>query len=177
LGGVEVNVERSFTDEKYPIFGKENDLCEGDRTYKCRYEIVTFNQGKQFMDGETALKFVRSRNAQGDEGTDIAREERQQKIITAVKNTILSSRTLLSPKKMWGIWKVLKETVETNIDEPSAVILARRTLNARENIKSSVIPKDFFVNPPISSKYDNQYVFVPRNNNWDEVKNWINSFN
>ena len=103
LGGVEVNVERSFIDEKYPIAGKENDLCEGDKTYKCRYETITFGKGKQLMDGTTALKFVRSRNAQGDEGTDIAREQRQQEIIVAVKNTILSTKTLLNPNKMWGI--------------------------------------------------------------------------
>ncbi|MBU0998443.1 LCP family protein, partial [Patescibacteria group bacterium] len=49
LDGVEVDIERSFIDEKYPIFGKENDLCDGDRLFKCRYEIVTFKQGKQFM--------------------------------------------------------------------------------------------------------------------------------
>jgi LCP family protein required for cell wall assembly len=36
LGGVEVNVERSFTDERFPIEGKENDECEGDPEYKCR---------------------------------------------------------------------------------------------------------------------------------------------
>ncbi|MFH1971572.1 MAG: LCP family protein, partial [Patescibacteria group bacterium] len=162
LGGVEVNIDRSFIDEKYPIAGKENDLCDGDRLYKCRYEIIQFEEGKQLMNGETALKFVRSRNALGDEGTDIAREQRQQKIIVAVKNTVLSSKTLLSTKKLWGIWDVLKETVETNFDESSAVVVARKIFDAREDIVSSVIPEDFLINPPVSSRYDNQYVFIPK---------------
>src|SRR3989344_7876927 len=63
LGGIEIDVEMSFTDEKYPIPGRENDLCDGDKEYKCRYETIHFAQGKQVMSGETALKFVRSRNA------------------------------------------------------------------------------------------------------------------
>jgi len=176
LGGVEVNVERSFIDEKYPIAGKENDLCDGDKLFKCRYETITFIEGKQLMDGETALEFVRSRNAQGDEGTDIAREQRQQKIIIAVKNTVLSTKTLLNPKKMWGIWDILKETVETNISEQPGVIIARMILEARKNVKSSVISQDFLINPPISSKYDNQYVFIPKAGNWFEVEIWVKDF-
>ena len=176
LGGVEVNIERSFVDEKYPIVGKENDLCDGDKTYKCRYEIIQFEKGKQLMNGETALKFVRSRNALGSEGTDIAREERQQKIITAVKNNILSLRTLLNLKKMWGIWKILKETVETNINESSAVIVARKIFDARKDVSSSVIPEDLLINPPISSKYDNQYVFIPKNVSWKDIQKWITEF-
>ena len=176
LGGIEVNVERSFVDEKYPIAGKENDLCNGDKMYKCRYETITFNEGKQLMDGKTSLKFVRSRNALGSEGTDIAREERQQAIIVAVKNTVLSTETFLNPKKMWGIWNILKETVETNINESSAVIIARKMFNSRKDIKSSVIPENFLINPSISSKYDNQYVFIPKEGNWVGVKDWIKNF-
>ncbi|KKQ53361.1 MAG: cell envelope-related transcriptional attenuator [Microgenomates group bacterium GW2011_GWC1_38_12] len=100
LGGVEVDVERSFSDEKYPIPGREDDLCNGDPEFKCRYETLNFVQGKQFMDGETALKFVRSRNAIGDQGTDFARQVRQQKVITAIKDKLLSKEILLSPKKL-----------------------------------------------------------------------------
>jgi LCP family protein required for cell wall assembly len=176
LGGVEVNVEKSFVDGKYPIAGKENDLCGGDRTYKCRYETITFKEGNQLMDGKTALQYVRSRNAEGDEGTDIAREQRQQKIIVAVKNTVLSIKTILNLKKIWGIWNVLKETVETNINESSGVIIARKILDARMNVKSSVIPGNFLINPPISSKYDNQYVFTSKEKSWESVQKWITEF-
>ena len=176
LGGVEVDVERGFIDEKYPIAGKENDLCDGDKTYKCRYETISFEKGLQLMNGDTALKFVRSRNAQGDEGTDIAREQRQQKIIVAVKNTVLSSKTLLNFKKVLSIWDVLKETVETNVDESSAVIVARKIFDAREDIKSSTIPEELLLNPPTSLKYDNQYVFVSKSGDWKEIQSWITTF-
>lgn len=64
IGGVEVNVENTFTDNFYPIAGRENDTCGGDRTYLCRYESITFEKGLVVMDGTTALKFVRSRHAE-----------------------------------------------------------------------------------------------------------------
>src|SRR5690606_10518850 len=69
IGGIEVNVLTPFVDSKYPIPGKENDLCGGDPEFTCRYETLVFEKGLTFMDGETALKFARSRNAEGDEGT------------------------------------------------------------------------------------------------------------
>ena len=173
LEGVEVDVERDFTDEKYPIAGKEDDLCDGDKNYKCRYETIEFKKGKNLMDGETALKFVRSRNASGEEGTDIARGQRQQRVIVAVKNRVLSFETLLNPKKIWEVWNVLKETVETNIDESSAVVIARKIFDAREKIESFVIPEDFFINPPVSLKYDNQYVFIPKNGSFMQLREWV----
>ena len=59
LGGVDVNVERSFDDFHFPIEGKENDSCNGDPTFSCRYEHVSFKKGWQKMDGDTALKFAK----------------------------------------------------------------------------------------------------------------------
>ena len=51
------------------------------------------------MDGQTALKFARSRHGNNGEGSDFARSERQQKIILAVKDKVLSASTfrILTP--------------------------------------------------------------------------------
>ena len=41
VGGIDVNVEESFTDEKFPLVGRENDQCAGvDPEFKCRYETI-----------------------------------------------------------------------------------------------------------------------------------------
>ena len=66
-------IPKAFTDSQYPIAGKENDACGGDATFACRYKTVQFQAGSQHMDGKTALMYVRSRHAEGDEGTDFAR--------------------------------------------------------------------------------------------------------
>jgi len=173
LGGVEVDVERGFVDEKYPIAGKENDECDGDPEYKCRYETIRFEKGTQTMNGETALIFARSRNAEGDEGTDLAREIRQQKILAAIQTKTLSSEVLFSPKKIISVWEVVRESVETDIDPSVGAILARRLFQTRNQIKSYVLSEDLLINPPIQFKYDNLYVFIPKAGNWKEVQSWV----
>ena len=54
------------------------------------------------MDGELALKYARSRHADGVEGSDFARARRQQKIIEAVKDKLLYSNLLLNPQLDYG---------------------------------------------------------------------------
>lgn len=180
LGGIEVDVERSFVDAKYPIEGKEDDDCgKDDPEFKCRYETVTFIQGRQYMDGATALKFVRSRKAEGEEGTDLARAARQQKVITAVVNRVLNPRTLLNPRKIFAIWRVAKEAVETDLDASSGAVLARKVLDDRGNSTSMVLPEELLEVPTPSEKYDDQSVFIPRRGtapggkfDWTEVRHW-----
>ncbi|MFH0927967.1 MAG: LCP family protein, partial [bacterium] len=72
IGGVDINVDRAFTDSQYPT----NDYG---------VETISFNAGWQHMDGQTALKYSRSRHGTGGEGSDFARSARQQKILNAVK--------------------------------------------------------------------------------------------
>jgi LCP family protein required for cell wall assembly len=173
IGGIEVNVDNSFTDNLYPIVGKENDLCDGDIKFKCRYETVTFEKGLQKMNGTVALKFVRSRNAEGDEGTDIARAGRQQKVLAAIKNKMLTPSVLLSPIKIYNSWKVAEKYIETDINFDTLPILGRYLFNSRNDIREHNIPKEMLVNPPISSRYDYQYVFIPKVEGWIELKDWI----
>jgi LCP family protein required for cell wall assembly len=173
LGGIKVNVENSFVDEKYPIAGKENDTCDGDKTYKCRYETVSFEKGIQFMNGDMALKYVRSRYSTGTEGTDLARDARQQAAIVGVKEKVLSVSTLLNPVKLWKIWKVITQSVETDLTQSAGAILARKMFMARNSIRSFVLLPEFLINPPVSVKYDNQYVFISKTGNWNQVKEWI----
>ncbi len=174
LGGIEVEVKRSFVDSKYPIPGREDDECDGnDPEFLCRYETISFETGRQLMDGETALKYARSRNAEGDEGTDFARAERQQKVIEAVRETALGRAVLLKPRKILNVLRVAQESVETDIDTRAFAILARRILDARDNVVSKVLPEQFLINPPISRRYDNQYVFIPKDDTWTEVQKWV----
>lgn len=180
LGGIEVNVERSFIDQKYPIEGKEDDDCGGDKSLACRYETITFDKGLQYMDGTTALKFARSRKAEGEEGTDLARAERQQKIIAAVKDKILNPRIFLSPRKILAIWKVVGDSIETDLDTSSGAVLARKVLQSQANSKSLLLPEEFLVSGEPAEKYDGQFVFVPKKGtlldgkyDWSDIHDWV----
>lgn len=173
VGGVDVNVENSFIDDKYPIAGKENDLCDGDKTYKCRYETLDIKAGMQHMDGDFALKFVRSRNAKGDEGTDIAREKRQQMIISAIKNRVLSVEFVTNIKAVKSLINVTLSHIETNIDKESIVSLGREIFNSRNNINYLNIPENILKVSQNNKRYDKQYVFIPSSGNWKDLQDWI----
>ncbi len=173
LGGVDVYVENSFEDRWYPIEGKENDSCGGDPLFRCRYKTVVFEKGWQKMDGETALEFVRSRKAEGDEGTDIAREKRQQQVLEAIKNGLLDRQFYLSPTKVKALFDLVLSKTETDLDTKAIFSLARYAVLARDSIKKETLDERLLDNPPISSKYDNLYVFVPKNGDWRDVQMWV----
>lgn len=181
LEGIEVEVDNAFVDNKYPIKGKEDDDCGGDPDFACRYETVSFEAGKQTMDGSTALKFVRSRNAEGDEGSDFARTARQQKVLSAIKSKITSVDTLKSPQKIKAMWKAVEESVETDIDASAAAILTRRGYASKNEITSHTLPEEFLEQPELQDRFDNLYVFIPREKDvesptgvsWSEVQTWI----
>ncbi len=178
LGGVDVYVDNAFTDTLYPIAGQEAQLCgqvQGlrDEDYRCRYETVEFQTGWQKMDGARALKFVRSRHAEGDEGTDIARSNRQQKVISAIKEKILSKDIYLNSKIALAVAEEIRNSIETDIPDGKLMVLARIFFEARNNLIFQGLPEDLLINPQPGPKQDYQYVFLPKDGNWQKVQEWI----
>ncbi len=176
VGGVEIDVERSFTDRRFPIEGRENAL-----PIESRYETVTFTAGPQLMNGETALKFVRSRQAEGEEGTDIARDRRQQLVISALKQKITDPAFLLNKEKLVSLYHLATANLETNLSEDLYPALARIAFDARRRPAGSIIlsyeteGEDIAIleNPPISPFYLNQWVLIARDGNWPALQQYI----
>jgi LCP family protein required for cell wall assembly len=177
IGGIDMTVDNTFTDTKYPIAGRENDLCGGDVTLACRYETIHFNKGPTHMDGATALEFVRSREGDNGENTDFARSARQQKVISAVGKKVLSIKTIINLNEDFKILKTVKSSIETDLDLTPAGVLARMILSAKNNMKSYVLSTDLLVSPPVSATYDKQYVLIPKagNGKWQEIIKWVSS--
>ncbi len=175
IGGIDVSVENSFTDTKYPIAGRENDACGGDLTFACRYKTIHFDQGLIHMGGATALEFARSREGDNGENTDFARSARQQKIISAISKRVLSFGTVINPIKDYRILRAVKASVETDLDPTAIGALAKAALGSRNNMNSRVLSTDLLANPPISLTYDKQYVLIPKlgNGKWEEINKWF----
>ncbi|MEW6610877.1 MAG: LCP family protein [Patescibacteria group bacterium] len=117
LGGVDINVEYAFTDPSYP------DGLDGVMT-------VSFHAGEQHMDGETALKYVRSRHGTNGQGSDFARARRQQQVLLSLRDKIFRFSTLLSPGKIAAIVNSVEKNIETNIPTnqfDDLLLIARRT--------------------------------------------------
>lgn len=154
VDGLDINVDNSFTDYKYPIDGKENDTCgyeienrlengivnvyfkqatgsataaaklatpsatlltEENDPFTCRYETLSFKKGQTHMDGSTALKFVRSRHGDNNEGSDFARSARQEKVLLAFRQKVLSVGTLTNPKKILDLISTFGSSIDTDI--------------------------------------------------------------
>ena len=182
LGGIKIKVDRAFDDFKYPIAGKENDDCGGDKEYKCRYEHLHFDAGWQEMDGKTALKFVRSRNAEGEEGTDFSRSQRQKKVILAVKDKIFSAQVLLNPKKISELKQALGDHLKLDSqlskEQTTAFIsLLLRFVKNKKTIRTISFDYGdeenlgFLYSPPISQY--GQWVLRPRAGNWREIHKYV----
>ncbi len=197
VGGLDIDVVRTFDDYEYPIEEKREDLC--DQTleeatlriatesalivFPCRYEHIHFDKGIQHMDGARSLIFVRSRYAEGEEGTDFARSQRQQKILYAFKEKIFSLGTILNPIKLTSLYTILSESINTNIQQSEFddfVKLIQKVKNAK--ISSSVIELEdkkknkpgLLINPPLED-FNGSWVLIPRKGNGDfsEIQKYI----
>ncbi|MEV4685389.1 LCP family protein, partial [Streptomyces kurssanovii] len=78
LGGVEMNIEKGFKDKK---------------------SGADFEAGKQTLDGEQALAFVRTRYAFAE--SDLARTKNQQKFLSALASQAATPGTILNPFKLY----------------------------------------------------------------------------
>jgi LCP family protein required for cell wall assembly len=177
IGGIDVTVDRSFTDTKYPVTGRENDLCNGDPTLACRYITIHFDAGITHMDGTTALEFVRSREGDNGENTDFARSVRQQKVIAAVGKKSLSFSTIVNPVKDYKLLLAIKASVQTDLDPTVIGVLARNVLKSMKSVNSQVLSTDLLINPPAMAAYDKQYVLIPKlgNGRWQDINKWFSS--
>ncbi|MFH1522724.1 MAG: LCP family protein [Patescibacteria group bacterium] len=110
LGGVKIDVENTLEDYSYPIMGMEEA-----EPYGARFEHLYIGKGEQEMDGNLALKYVRSRHASGIEGSDFARAKRQQKVIQATKDKLLSKFIIFKPRLITNIINELEKHLSTNL--------------------------------------------------------------
>lgn len=183
IGGININVPKSFVDEKFPILGAENDKCDGDPEYKCRYKIIRFPKGWQHMNGEKALQYVRSRNADGQEGSDLARGIRQQEVLLAVKDKLYNIENIFDIKKTRSIIRQFQKTIETDMN-PTELIIFARTFSDLKNgaIKRPILSiedpiegkRGFLLNPPVY-EFDNKWVLIPRQGDgkFEEIHEYI----
>jgi len=92
--------------------------------------------GRQIMDGETALKFVRIRY-DGVTNDDIARIERQQQFLTEMKDKLSSPIYYL---KIPELISKLRKHVTTNIPERDQIGVAEALFRARSNLTMETLP-------------------------------------
>lgn len=193
LGGVDVNVENAFTDTGYPIEDMENSLCgikpkeaakltESD--FPCRWKTISFKTGIQAMDSKTALEFARSRHGDNNEGTDFARAKRQQKIIVAIKDKVLSMQTLFNPIKLKGLYDAYAQNVDTNMDLKTleSFYLLSQQVNFDKTVSvvldnNSEADKGGLLYSPIDTTlYGGAWVLIPRTGDFSQIHAYMQKY-
>lgn len=162
VGGIRVNVERSFTDPQYP-------------TANNGVETISFTKGAQVMSGNRALKYARSRHGNNGEGSDFARAKRQQKMLLAFKEKVVSFSTLSNPVRVQNIMESLDSHITTNLTFPEMVEFAK----LGQALDTSHIIHQIFDNSEggylvQSFSSDGQYILAPRTGNFEEISDVMN---
>lgn len=158
VGGVDVTVEDAFTDYEYP-------------TENYGYQTIHFNAGSQHMDGATALKFARSRHGNNGEGSDFARARRQQKILEALKEKLLSVGTLINPKKISDILGSLGSHSQTNMEVWEMIRLAKLVKNIKhDQIINEVIDSSINGFLRNDTGQGGAFILVPKDRNYQDIQ-------
>ncbi|MBU0572280.1 LCP family protein [Patescibacteria group bacterium] len=187
LGGIEVDVSNPFDDYFYPVKGLENETCgisgediaefhqkysgfQLEKQFECRYEHLHFEKGLQKIDGETALKFVRSRHSD-QYGGDFARSARQHEILAAIKNKLISLDAISQASP---VLNKLTGSVNTDLDSEAIKQILTKAGNPLDyKIAHIYLTEDnvFYS----SSSSGGQYILIPREgvNKWSEVHKYI----
>lgn len=98
LWGIDIDVPKDLIDREYP-----------DNNWG--YEVFRVSAGLQTFDGDTALKYARSRHST----SDFDRSERQQLIMKWIKEKALSIWFLTSPEKISGLFSAIRSHIDTSL--------------------------------------------------------------
>lgn len=120
IGGVDLYVPYGIVDQTYP--GPVVDS----------YQTFAISKGQQHLDGETALKYARSRHTTSDFG----RSARQQQLLQAIMEKAKKENLIASPNTILSLWKILGAHLETTFSTRDMIGIA--ALAAKVN-RSNVI--------------------------------------
>lgn len=150
IGGITVDVPEPIDDPTYP------DSCYG-------YDPFAIAAGEHQMDGESALKYARTRATVGG---DVDRAGRQQQVLMAARDKVL--RVDMAPRLLVRapqLWQSFQRNVETNLTLEEAIQLALLVEEIpRDSIRLEVVNYSYVYN---ETTPDGQQVLVP---NRDQIR-------
>lgn len=170
LGGVEIKVENSFTDDQFPKDDGSGEVM-----------TVSFKKGTHTFDGEKALQYMRSRKSKkGEENTDIARQERQKQVLMALKTKFLNSQTLATqPKKLGQLYKFINERFnmypELSLAEITNIAKSGLKLIGGKQVEAQLPWQADSENRVLVDTYEPVYgtwILVPKDGSWEIISDY-----
>ena len=142
IGGVDITVTQAVSD---PTYVNEYGRRVG----------FYIRPGTYHMNGHTALAFVRSRKGAGD--SDFTRADRQQQLLTAIRDKLTAGNLLLA---LPGLLDAVKNTIATDVPEGQIAELARAVQGADMSQLQRIVlqPPEFMHADPYSRA---GYILIP----------------
>lgn len=142
IGGVDISVLRAISD---PTYSDEYGKLVG----------FYLKAGTYHMDGHTALAFVRSRKGAGD--NDFTRADRQQQLLTAIRDKLTAGNLMLA---LPGLLDAVKNTIATDVPSGRLAELAAAVQGADMSQLQRIVlqPPEFMRADPFSSA---GYILIP----------------
>lgn len=163
LGGVDIYVDKAINDPYYPVEGT------------IKTQTFSLPAGMQHMDGETALKYARSRKTT----SDFDRSKRQQKLLFAIKEKAMTKKILLNPMKIRNLYEAVSSNIETNLSLRQIIELAKLSQDfGQDDLISKVITDDptscgGFLYVPERRLFGGAYVLTPIGNHYDFIHQYV----
>jgi LCP family protein required for cell wall assembly len=156
IGGIDVVVSEDIEDDTYP------DNCYG-------YDPFYISMGEHHLDGQSALKYARTRATFGG---DVDRAARQQQVVLAVRDKIM--RLEMAPQLLARapeLWRIFQRNVRTDLSLNEAVQLALLVQEIpTDSIRTAVIDFDYVYN---ETAPDGQQVLIPIRENIRKLRDEI----
>ncbi|MGG4267695.1 LCP family protein [Peribacillus simplex] len=121
---------------------------EVDIPYEMSYGIgMTLHPGKQVLHGDKLLGYVRFRH---DRLSDFGRVERQQEVVSKIKEQAVSVHSLVNLPKILG---VADPYIDTNVDTPTILSIGKGLIAGKSKSMESI-------RIPVKDSYENETVNV-----------------
>lgn len=160
IGGIDLYVDRPFTDYEFP-----------NESY--RYRTVGFAKGWQKMDGRTALDYARSRHGNNFEGSDFARARRQQKVVVAARDRLMSGSTVIHPTRIAKLMNTLDTHIQTNFRFNDVLELYRVARDISTDNVTSIVFSDDPASVLYADNSDGAFYLRPKDSSLKQIHNAV----
>lgn len=164
LGGLDINIARSFTDSEYP----------GHRQGQAGNISVSFEAGTQHLDGEQVVIYCRSRHGNSNEGSDFARSARQQNVLFSLPANLRRALGQYNTDKVSELFTEARGKAATDLTASDALVLYSLAQDFGSYNFEGLNISDYLYNPPMAD-YGGAWVLVPSGGNYQAIHNYIQS--
>jgi len=176
MGGIPVDIPADITDPSFP-----------GPAYTT--ETFSIQKGRQTLDGQTALKYARSRSTT----SDFDRSERQQLLLEALGQRMRETGLLTKPNKLLALFNIVNKHIETTLSLRELLTLAKigkgfrspsmlqMHLSDRNGLYGEILEPGGFLYAPPRDQFDGASVLLPISHpefpvTWKQPKTLINIF-